>query len=173
MTSRPTDSLKPSPTPPTHRLIALFSMTPSAPKNTARPRHSVLWLVGIALSLWAAPLPVMATEAELPPLCSIDNAQQGRITSAAGATPEDCIEFGAAVGELGLSWRQKIPDNVRWVTRKDAGTFCSQSQPELGQKVGNPLAGGCIFLSAKMCTIVTSGYVSHATLGNAVRDCAP
>lgn len=109
----------------------------------------------------------------MPPLCTAQTTPEGQISTLATENADDCIEFGAAVGELGLNWRQKLPDNVRWVTRKDASAVCTQNQNDMGQKVGSLPAHGCIFLTPKICTIVTSGYISHAMLGNAVRDCAP
>lgn len=86
---------------------------------------------------------------------------------------EEGVECGAEVGNLGLEWRQKLPAKVRWITRKDAKALCGQKSSEWGQRVGSPLAQGCVFLTPQACTILTNGYISHATLGNAVRACSP
>ncbi len=113
---------------------------------------------------------VHAADSDLPILCNVKTAPN---TAAPVEAIDNCVEFGAAVGELGVDWRQKLPDNVRWLTRKDASALCSQTHTELGQKVGPPMDQGCVFLSPKVCTIVTVSYISHAMLGNAVRNCAP
>lgn len=110
-----------------------------------------------------------ANETDLPVQCNastIANAKAPDVT-------EDCVEFGAAVGELGLDWRQKIPPKVRWLTRNDAHALCDQKTSEWGQRVGRLLAEGCVFLNQNECTILTFSYISHATLGNAVRNCSP
>lgn len=107
------------------------------------------------------------------PLCNIDTTIQDRVIPNSPHEPEDCIEFGAAVGELGWSWRQKLPSHVRWINRQDAASLCQQAQTEWGQKVGPLVATGCIFLAPDACTIITPGHISAALLSNAIRHCAP
>lgn len=85
----------------------------------------------------------------------------------------DCVEIGGAIGEMGLSWRSKLPGQVQWLTRKDAAHLCKQPQSDWGQKVGKPIGDGCVFLSEKVCTIITTAYTASALIGNAVRDCTP
>ena len=85
----------------------------------------------------------------------------------------DCVEFGAAVGTLGLGWRQQLPARVRWLIRRDASDLCRQARSEFGERSTATLRDGCIFLSAQACTIVTLKPAAHAELGNAVRNCQP
>jgi hypothetical protein len=134
-----------------------------------RPAHRMAAGIACWLAL-TSHTQVHATEADLPILCNVQTAPD---TTAPVEATDNCVEFGAAVGELGLEWRQKLPDNVRWIIRKDALALCSQTQSEWGQKAGNTMDHGCVFRSPKACTIVTASYISHATLGNAVRTCAP
>jgi len=117
---------------------------------------------------WADTPPTAALE--MPPMCQAD---KGAPNPQGAERTEDCYEFGAAVGELGLGWRQKLPDQVRWLSRKDADTLCKQTQSELGQQVDGQVPGGCVFLAPNACTIVTAGHISPASLGNAVRHCVP
>lgn len=125
----------------------------------------------IGLSCLVTWLPVLhASEMEQLIQCNVSSAKGHKAPAEA---IEDCVEFGAAVGNLGLDWRQKLPAKVRWITRKDAKALCGQKSSEWGQRVGSPLAQGCVFLTPKECTILTTGYISHATLGNAVRACSP
>lgn len=135
----------------------------------ARPCRSLALGIGI---LWGVPWQpsLQAAENDIPVQCNINTIKGQKVPTEA---IEDCVEFGAAVGELGLEWRQKLPPKVRWVTRKDAKTICSQKTSEWGQRVGSLMAQGCVFLTPKECTILTSSYISHATLGNAVRACSP
>ena len=145
-----------------------FEQRASMPMRPRRQsvHHRALMVGWLMLCI---PLLGHTTQADLPMVCDVNTTN-----TQPSADDENCVEFGAAVGELGLSWRQKLPDNVRWITRKDASTLCAQTQTEWGQKVGQTSsAESCVFLTPKVCTIVTSGYVSHAVLGNAVRDCAP
>lgn len=86
---------------------------------------------------------------------------------------EDCVEFGAAVGTLGLSWRQQLPGKVRWLMRRDADALCQQERTEFGERASASVKEGCVFVSDQACTIVTSRAASHAELGNAVRNCQP
>lgn len=125
----------------------------------------------IGLVSWVFWLPVLhAAETELPVQCNISTIKGQK---APAETIEDCVEFGAAVGELGLDWRQKLPAKVHWVTRKDAKALCGQKTSEWGQRMDSALTQGCVFLTPKACTILTVSYISHATLGNAVRACSP
>lgn len=113
-----------------------------------------------------------AEEFELPPMCSVDNTQDTPLADGSMAE-DDCYEFGASVGELGWSWRRKLPGHVRWVTRKDATALCAQTATEFGQKVAGLSASACVFLAPAACTIVSTGPISSAAIGNAVRDCVP
>ena len=127
--------------------------------------------LGIGILCWASWHPALqAAETDIPVQCNINTIKGPKVPSEA---IEDCAEFGAAVGELGLEWRQKLPPKVRWVTRKDAKVVCNQKTSEWGQRVGSLMAQGCVFLTPKECTILTTGYISHAALGNAVRACSP
>lgn len=134
--------------------------------NTRKSWRHMLWACALVgpLSLVAMPLADASIDEPLPPLCN-DSTPTSEET--------DCIEFGAAVGELGWGWRQKIPPHVRWLPRKDAETLCQQSHSTWGQKVDSDIPGGCVFLAPGTCTIVTSGPVSPASIGHAVRDCVP
>lgn len=85
----------------------------------------------------------------------------------------DCFEFGAAVGTLGLGWRQQLPAKVRWLMRRDASELCQQARNEFGERASVTLRDGCIFISAQACTIVTLRPSAPAELGNAVRNCQP
>lgn len=135
-------------------------------------------LYGLLLTL---ALTVNAHASDLPRLCSVDNTQgpdQPAVSSSSAPTdnptePTDCYEFGASVGEMGWDWRKKLPGHVRWVKRKDAPELCAQVQTVFGQKVDSPVPSGCVFLAPAACTIVTSGPISPASIGNAVRDCVP
>lgn len=128
------------------------------------------------MGCWLSLLPAFPTLAEeaLPPLCPPRTAMPKALNTKPASEPEDCIEMGAAVGELGLGWRQKLPAHVRWLTRKDAAAFCLLNQTALGHKVDTAmLNGGCVYLAPDTCTIVTSGPVASASIGNAVRHCVP
>ncbi|PUE07661.1 hypothetical protein B9Z33_11825 [Limnohabitans sp. T6-20] len=142
---------------------------PAGLRTAKRPSRSITAGIGlVCLAFW---LPALhAADSDLPVQCNISTIKGQKAPAEA---IEDCVEFGAAVGELGLDWRQKLPAKVRWVTRKDAKTLCTQKTSEWGQRVGSPLAQGCVFLAPKECTILTDSYISHATLGNAVRACSP
>lgn len=145
----------------------LYRLTRAHP--LARTCRRLALGIGILCGLcWQTVL--QATETDVPIQCSIHTIENQKVPTEA---IEDCIEFGAAVGELGLEWRQKLPPKVRWITRKDAKTICSQKTSEWGQRVGSPMDQGCVFLTPQDCTILTSSYISHATLGNAVRACSP
>lgn len=85
----------------------------------------------------------------------------------------DCVEFGAAIGTLGLAWRQQLPAKVRWVARRDAAALCQQPRSEFGERSSAALRDGCIFISAQSCTLVTLRPTPPAELGNAVRHCQP
>lgn len=147
-----------------------------APADAQSSRYS-----GLLVLTWVCLLlgPALATEAkaaddaDIPPQCSVTTSDAGRQIQATDDTLDNCIEFGAAVGELGLEWRKKLPGNVRWVVRKDASQLCDAQASDMGKKLNTPVPGaGCIFVSPKVCTIVTDRYISHAALGNAVRECA-
>ncbi len=134
------------------------------PMNTPKLWRNRLWACALVGHLSLAAMPLADADEPLPPLCT-DSAPASEAT--------DCIELGAAVGELGWSWRQKIPPHVRWLPRKDADALCQQTQTTWGQKVDSAIPGGCVFVAPGACTIVTSGPVSPASIGNAVRDCVP
>jgi len=85
----------------------------------------------------------------------------------------DCVEFGAAIGTLGLAWRSQLPAKVRWVARRDAAELCQQPRSEFGERSTAALREGCIFVSAQSCTLVTLRPTAPAELGNAVRHCQP
>jgi hypothetical protein len=133
-------------------------------------KNGVLWLCGALLALTQ---PALAQGSDLPHMCSVDTTQEPSSPSGKPTEPTDCYEFGASVGELGWNWRKKLPDHVRWVMRKDAPTLCGQAQTEFGKKVDSPVPGGCVFLAPAACTIVSTGHISPASIGNAVRDCVP
>ena len=116
---------------------------------------------------WADTPPIAALE--MPPMCKSVSA----VPKEGVELNEDCFEFGAAVGELGLGWRQKLPGQVRWLNRKDADSLCQQAESELGKQVDGRVPDGCVFLTPHACTIVTAGQISPAVLGNAVRHCVP
>jgi hypothetical protein len=130
----------------------------------------LLWLCG---ALLAAAQTAQARGADLPHMCSVDTSQDPGATTGNPSEPADCYEFGASVGELGWKWRKNMPSHVRWVMRKDASALCGQAQTEFGQKVESPVPSGCVFLAPAACTIVTTGPISPASIGNAVRDCVP
>lgn len=144
--------------------------------------HAPLSLRPLALScallltctplVWSAP-PNKNEEFVLPKMCSIDTAPPESGTAHSTAQPEDCFEFGAALGELGLNWRKKLPENVRWLTRKDALSLCKLAQSDLGKLVESRVTDGCVFLAPSVCTIVTAGHIAPASLSNAVRYCVP
>jgi len=138
-------------------------------------KNGVLWLCGALLALAQPALaqPALAQGSDLPHMCSVDTTQEPSSPSGKPTEPTDCYEFGASVGELGWNWRKKLPDHVRWVMRKDAPTLCGQAQTEFGKKVDSPVPGGCVFLAPAACTIVSTGHISPASIGNAVRDCVP
>jgi hypothetical protein len=133
-------------------------------------KNHYLWLWCL---LPALALPAQAHDADIPHMCSIDTTQVPGSPVSSPTEPTDCYEFGAAVGELGWSWRKKLPSHVRWVMRKDAPELCGQAQTEFGQKMDSPVPGGCVFLAPTACTIVSTGHISPASIGNAVRDCVP
>ena len=144
--------------------------------------HAPLSLRPLALScallltctplVWAAP-PNKTEEFVLPKMCSIDTANPETGAARTTAPQEDCYEFGAALGELGLGWRQKLPQNVRWLSRKDAHSLCKLAQSDLGKLVESQVTDGCVFLAPSVCTIVTAGHIAPASLSNAVRYCVP
>ena len=109
----------------------------------------------------------------LPPICDIQTTPDGSAPSNTPKEPQDCYEFGAAVGGLSWGWREKLPPQVRWVQRQDASTLCQQNPSEWGQRVGPAVSGGCIFLSSDTCTVVTPAYLPPALLSNAIRHCVP
>ena len=112
---------------------------------TGRSRAGRLWcLCGLLLALTE---PAWANGSDLPHMCSLDTPQVPDSPAGRPTEPTDCYEFGAAVGELGWSWRKKLPSHVRWVMRKDAPTLCGQAQTEFGKKVDSPVPGGCVFLA--------------------------
>ena len=142
---------------------------PAGLRRWTRPGRSLTLGIGILCGLsWQTAL--QAAETDVPVQCNIQTIKGQKVPTEA---IEDCVEFGAAIGELGLEWRQKLPPKGRWVTRKNAKDICDQKTSEWGQRVGGLMAQGCVFLTPKECTILTSSYISHATLGNAVRACSP
>lgn len=155
--------------------------------QTMKPHHlphSKKWpqlrKLSLALLLaWActqaalADTPTGIDDLALPTLCSLDNSDPGANPKRPAEMPEDCFEFGASMGELGLKWRQKLPQHVRWLTRNDAPKLCTLTQTDLGQLMSSLVPGGCVFLAPNVCTIVTAGHISPASLSNAVRHCVP
>ncbi len=133
-------------------------------------QNGLWWLCGALMAL--AP-PALAKGADLPQMCNVDTTQEPSRPSGTQSEPSDCYEFGAAVGELGWNWRQKMPNHVRWVMRKDAPALCGQVETEFGHKVDSPVPGGCVFVAPVACTILSTGPISPASIGNAVRDCVP
>jgi hypothetical protein len=147
------------------------AMTPSLFSLQRLALGSALFLSCTQVA-WSAP-PNKTEEFVMPRMCHIDTT--GPETGAARTTApqEDCYEFGAALGELGLGWRQKLPQNVRWLSRKDAHSLCKLAQSELGKLVESRVTDGCVFLAPSVCTIVTAGHIAPASLSNAVRFCVP
>lgn len=151
-----------------------LGMPPVTRRRSVRP---ALWrtllaaglfsgLLSLGLPLWAAApakMPLAAEDA----LVICDNQRP------ADSQDEDCVEFGAALGTLGLSWRQQLPGKVRWLMRRDAADLCQQTRSEFGDRASGSLKEGCVFVSGETCTIVTARVTSHAELGNAVRNCQP
>jgi hypothetical protein len=133
-------------------------------------KNGLFWLCGALLALAQ---PDLAHGSDLPHMCTVDTTQVPGTKASTPSEPADCYEFGASVGELGWNWRKKLPNHVRWVMRKDAPALCGQAQTEFGQKVDSPVPGGCVFLAPAACTIVSTGPISSASIGNAVRDCVP
>jgi len=137
----------------------------------------VLLLYGAALS--GAAEPSAKVSAKAPAKAPVTDLAKEPVDpvicdSRASAQTEnpDCVEFGAAIGTLGLSWRQQMPDKVRWLMRRDALELCQQNRSEWGDRA-TALRDGCVFVSSQACTIVTARPVAHAELGNAVRECKP
>ena len=129
-------------------------------------------LLGWSL-LGAAHAQAPVEELPLPPICDIQTTPNDSAPSSTPQEPQDCYEFGAAVGGLSWGWREKLPPHVRWVQRQDASTLCQQNPSEWGQRVGPAVSGGCIFLSSNTCTVVTPAYLPPALLSNAIRHCVP
>lgn len=129
-----------------------------------------LSLLALSLPLWASP-PTAPLAAEVDTLVICDNPRPADAETKAEA--DDCVEFGAAVGQLGLSWRQQLPGKVRWLMRRDATDLCQKNRSEFGERTSTLPKEGCIFVTEQACTIVTARAASHAELGNAVRSCQP
>jgi hypothetical protein len=149
-------------------------LMPISQGNHAKARRLALVLSGFVAV--CSSLPSLAQADDLPQdpqqcpiILSKPNADAGTET----LQDRDCVEMGGAIGEMGLSWRSKLPGQVQWLTRKDAAQLCKQTQSDWGQKVGKPIGDGCVFLSEKVCTIITTAYTASALIGNAVRDCTP
>lgn len=117
-------------------------------------------------------LPTQAND-ELPIMCNADGTAPKPANPGQVYDTDDCFETGAAVGEMGLNWRKKLPENVNWLVRKDAAELCHQTATEFGQRVDSSVPGGCVFLASDRCTIVAAGTISPASIGNAVRNCVP
>ena len=140
------------------------------------PRLSVArFSLGVLVLLWGLTLGLdaQATDNDLPHLCAVESHTPHTADSEKVQNALDCDDFGAAVGELGLGWRKKLPSRVDWLNRQDAAQLCQQITTQFGQKVDGTVPGGCVFLKADACTIVTAGPISPASIGNAVRSCAP
>jgi hypothetical protein len=118
-------------------------------------------------------LDAQAIDKVAPNLCTVERAPANKPNPADVQQPQDCYESSAAVGELSLGWRKKLPKHIHWLNRKDAAQLCEQSTTQFGQKVDSPVTGGCVFLKTDACTIVTAGPISPASIGNAVRSCSP
>lgn len=131
--------------------------------------------IGVSVLLWGltAGINVHAADNGLPHLCAVESPKSHKVNPEGIQKSQDCYDFGAAVGELGLGWRKKLPSRVDWQTRKDAAQLCQQLTTPFGQKVDSTVPGGCVFLKTDSCTIVTAGPISPASIGNAVRSCAP
>ncbi len=126
------------------------------------------WLGGLLIALLPAASPgkTLATPAGTDPvICDSQRPDDQQ--------DPDCFESGAAVGTLGLGWRQQLPAKVRWLMRRDASELCQQARNEFGERASAPLRNGCIFISAQSCTIITLRPAAPAELGNAVRNCQP
>jgi hypothetical protein len=91
--------------------------------------------------------------------------------------PEDafanCIDAaGPAIGEIDPQWRQRMPAKVRWVVAKDAVETCQAGSVDYGKVVAKVGERGCVWLTDSACTILTTAYLAHAEIGNALRGCA-
>lgn len=91
--------------------------------------------------------------------------------------PEDafanCIDAaGPAIGEIDPQWRQRMPAKVRWVVAKDAVETCQAGSVDYGKVVAKVGERGCVWLTDSSCTILTTAYLAHAEIGNALRGCA-
>jgi hypothetical protein len=150
-------------------------MWPDTQQHRPNLARNACILVGLisAVLMSSAKAQEPREEQALPKICDIPTNPDVTPAASAQQEPEDCYEFGAAVGELSWGWRQKLPAQVRWLQRQDAATLCQQSQSDLGQKVGPAVSGGCIFLSANACTVITPAYLAPALLSNAIRHCVP
>lgn len=142
-----------------------MTSTPFMPRRLAVTSALVLACSHAALAGTSHPTEELA----LPKMCQIDTST----SQPSAAQPEDCFEFGASVGELGLNWRKQLPQHVRWLTRKDAISLCKLTQSELGKLVDSRVPDGCVFLAPAVCTIVTAGHIAPVSLSNAVRHCVP
>jgi hypothetical protein len=144
--------------------------------TTTRSKASGLVWVLSAMATISTGLPSLA-RADDPPKdlqqCPLTVQKPTGTSGTEEMQDRDCVEIGGAIGEMGLSWRSKLPGQVQWLTRKDAAHLCKQTQTDWGQKVGKPIGDGCVFLSEKVCTIITTAYTASALIGNAVRDCTP
>lgn len=114
-----------------------------------------------------------AIDTDLPNLCTIELPDANKLSPENAQESRDCYEFGAAVGELGWGWRKKLPKHVHWLNRKDAAQLCQQFTTQFGQRMESTVPGGCVFWRADACTIVSDGPIASASIGNAVRSCAP
>ncbi len=106
-------------------------------------------------------------------LCTVELPEANKLSPANAQESPDCYEFSAAVGELGLGWRKKLPKQVHWLNRKDAAQLCQQFTTQFGQRMESTVPGGCVFWKTDACTIVSDGPIASASIGNAVRSCAP
>jgi hypothetical protein len=118
-------------------------------------------------------LDAKAIDNDLPNLCTFEPPDANKLGPDNVHEPQNCYEFGGAVGELGLGWRKKLPKHVQLLNRKDAVQLCKQSATQFGQKVNSDVPGGCVFLKTDECTIVSDVHIASASIGNAVRSCVP
>lgn len=151
----------------------MWNETLTPPAAVHRLPTATVHFLGLCGLLVALHQPARANDPALPQLCNVESDRSEDSPADRSGDSPDCFEFGAAVGELGWSWRKKLPSHVRWVMRKDALTLCEQAKSEFGQKLASQIPEGCIFLAPSACTIVTPGPISPASIGNAVRDCVP
>jgi hypothetical protein len=97
-----------------------------------------------------------------------------RLISPTKIESDNCSESGAALFELDPTWRQRLPQRIRWTQVPDALQQCESIPSTWGQRTRVLPHQGCVFVQGReLCTIMTSKAISHAQLAQAVPSCAP